>query len=125
MLTVIAIFGVLVCLGSLVGIAAPGRLIGVVRAVMDRPGGLYLAVIVRVALGVLLIAAAEAARFPTAFLALGWIAIAAALAIPFVGYVRLMRLVEWFAGMPAVAIRAWLVFGFAFGGFLIYGAGFF
>lgn len=125
MLIAIAIFGVLVGLGSLVGIVAPGRLIGVVRAVMNRPGVLYLAVIVRVALGVLLIAAAPVSRFPTAFLAVGWIAIAAALAIPFIGYVRLMRLMDWFAGLPAIAIRGWLVFGFVFGAFLIYGAGFF
>ena len=125
MLVAIAIFGVLVCLGSLVGIVAPGRLIGVVRKVMYLPSVLYLAVIVRIALGVLLIASASVSRFPTAFLTIGWIAIAAALAIPFIGQVRLIRLMEWFAGLPAVAIRGWLVFGFALGVFLIYGAGFF
>lgn len=123
MLVAISIFGVLVCLGSLVGIVAPAKLIGVVRSVMDRPGVLYLAVIVRVALGVLLIAAAPVSRFPVLFLTFGWIAIAAALAIPFIGYVRLVRLMEWFARMPAAAIRGWLIFGLAFGVFLIYGAG--
>jgi len=123
MLVAIAIFGVLVCLGSLVGIVAPAKLIGVVRSVMDRPGVLYLAVIVRVALGVLLIAAAPVSRFPLLFLVFGWIAIAAALAIPFIGYVRMVRLMEWFVRMPAAAIRGWLIFGLAFGAFLIYGAG--
>ena len=123
MLVAIAIFGVLVCLGSLVGIVAPAKFIGVVRSVMDRPGVLYLAVIVRVALGVLLIAAAPVSRFPLLFLVFGWIAIAAALAIPFIGYVRMVRLMEWFVRMPAAAIRGWLIFGLAFGAFLIYGAG--
>ena len=123
MLTVIAIFGVLICLGSIFGIIAPGRLLDVVRGVMNHSAGLYFAVGVRLALGIVLVLAAPASRFPLALQILGVITIIAALSIPFIGRARLMQLVEWFLGMPAAAVRGILVLGFAFGAFLIYATG--
>jgi len=123
MLIVIAIVGVLVCLGCIVGIASPSTLLGVVRAFMNKPGLIYLAVAVRLALGVLLILAAPASLFPMVFRVIGAIAIIAALALIFMGRVRIIKLVEWFVRMPPAAIRAWLIFGFAFGAFLVYGTG--
>lgn len=123
MLVAIAIIGFLVCLGSLIGIAVPARLIGVVRAVMSDPRGLYFAAIVRLVLGVLMILAAPASLFPVVFRVIGVIAVLAALAIPVMGRARLERFVDWFAAMPAAVIRGWLIFAFAFGAFLVYGTG--
>jgi len=122
-LIAVAATGVLICLGSLAGIVAPAGLIGVIHSVMQRPGVLFFAVTVRLALGVLLLLTAPSSLFPLGFRVIGAIAICAALVLPMVGRARILQLMEWFAGLPAWTIRAWLVFGFAFGGFLIYGTG--
>ena len=84
---------------------------------------LYLAVGIRLLLGVALIVAAPASLFPLVFRVIGVIAILAALALPIMGIERIRRLVGWFAALPSLALRLWLVFGFAFGAFLVYGTG--
>ncbi|MGI9343354.1 MAG: hypothetical protein ACR2QV_10915 [Gammaproteobacteria bacterium] len=123
MLTIVAVFGLLVCLGCIVGIAATSVLMRIMDMVMSRPGILYLAVGVRLLLGVALIVAAPASLFPVLFRIFGVIAILAALALPIMGIERIRRLVAWVAALPSIALRLWLVVGFAFGAFLIYGTG--
>ena len=113
--------GALVCVLSAWGIFSPARLIAMVGGAMARPWGIYVAVIVRLLLGAALILAAPASRFPTAFEVLGWIAIAAAVALLLIGRAPMRGLVAWFSRLPGAAVRAWLVIGFAFGLFLIYG----
>lgn len=125
MLVIVAGVGVLVCLGCIVGIVSPATLLGVVRSVMNKPGLVYLAVGVRLVLGVILILAAPASLFPLVFRIIGVIAIIAALGLLVMGRARITRLVEWFAGLPESSVRAWLIFGFAFGAFLVYGTGLF
>ncbi|MFW2403930.1 MAG: hypothetical protein ACN4GT_04115 [Gammaproteobacteria bacterium] len=123
MLMIVAAVGVLVCLGCIVGIVSPNTLMGVVRSVMNKPIMIYLAVGVRLALGVLLILVASASLFPLVFRVIGAIAILAALGLLLMGRARIVKLVEFFAGMSAGAFRAWLIFGFVFGAFLVYGTG--
>lgn len=123
MLTIIALFGLLVCLGCIVGIAATPVFMRIMDMAMARPGILYLAVGIRLLLGVALIVAAPDSLFPVLFRIVGVVAILAALALPIMGIERIRRLVGWFAALPPLALRLWLVFGFAFGAFLIYGTG--
>jgi hypothetical protein len=123
MLVIVAAVGALVCLGCIVGIVSPAALLGVVRSVMNKPGLVYLAIGVRLGLGVILILAAPASLFPLVFRIIGVVAIIAALGLLVMGRARITRLVEWFAGMPERSVRAWLVFGVAFGAFLVYGTG--
>ncbi|MDH3747644.1 MAG: hypothetical protein OER97_05515 [Gammaproteobacteria bacterium] len=104
------------------GIYAPQKLTGWVKDTVDKDWGIYLAVLVRLLLGAALIIAAPDSRFPLAFLVLGWIAIVAAVVVAIMGRKRLRLFVGWWLKQfsPA-AVRVWLLFGFAFGGFLIYG----
>lgn len=118
---VVLIFGIVVCALSAWGIYTPEKIVKSVKSVMDRDLGIHVAVIVRVLLGVALILAAEESRFPAVFLALGWIAILAAVIIAFVGRERLRRFIAWFDRFSPTLVRVWLLFGIAFGGFLIYG----
>jgi len=119
-LIVIAV-GVLVCVLSAWGISSPGRLVELVRAAMEKDWGIYLAVVVRLLLGLALIVAAAGSRFPLIFEALGWIAIVAAIVLALMGRSRIRELVNWFSRLSPTLIRMWLLSGFAFGGFLIYG----
>jgi hypothetical protein len=71
-------------------------------------------------MGAFLIFAAPEARFPVAFKALGWISIIAAILIPSLGRTLFDRIIKWFTALPSLLVRFWLLFGIAFGGFLIY-----
>lgn len=118
--SIVGIFGVLIVLLSIWGIAVPNRLIDRVKGAMSKPWGLYVAVGARLVLGAALTIAAPTSMFPTAFRVLGWLAIAAAVALPFVGRVRIDALLGWFEGKPTLLIRIWLIFGVAVGAFLVH-----
>ncbi len=119
--SIVFLIGVLVCVLSLWGCFVPDRLTKLVMRVVDRDWGIYFAVVVRLLMGAALIVAAPVSRFPLIFEILGWIAIVAAVALILIGRERLAALAAWFLRCPAWLIRLWLLFGMAFGGFLIYG----
>ena len=52
---------------------------------------------------------------------LGWFGIVAAVIIVLAGRARLRRFVAWFEQSSQTMIRVWLLFGIAFGAFLVYG----
>ena len=104
------------------GIFAPEKLMTFVTSAMDKSWGIYIAVIVRLVLGAALIIVAPASQFPIVFQALGVIAIVAAIALLLMGRERMRRVIAWFSErFSAPIIRLWLLFGVAFGGFLVYG----
>ncbi|MBT8065845.1 MAG: hypothetical protein KJO09_01295 [Gammaproteobacteria bacterium] len=116
------IIGATVALLAAWGVFAPAKLMTWVSTVMDKDWGIYVAVIVRLILGVALIIAAPASPFPVVFQVFGAIAIIAAVALLLIGRGLVGRLIAWFSEQVSVAtIRVWLLFGIAFGGFLIYG----
>lgn len=118
---VVLVLGIAVCALSVWGLYAPERLLRLVNRVMDKGWGIYGAAIVRLLLGLALIIAAPASRFPLMFQGLGWIALIAAVALLFVGRERIHRLVAWFERFSRPTIRLWLLFGISFGVFLIFG----
>lgn len=93
----------------------------IVRGTVEKDWGIHFAVIVRLLLGAALIIAASGSRFPQLFEILGWIAVVAAVAIVFMGRKRLRKFVGWFDRLSPAMIRTWLLFGIAFGAFLVYG----
>jgi hypothetical protein len=88
---------------------------------MEKNWGIYVAVVARLLLGAALIVVAPESRFPLVFEILGWFAIVAAVIMLFAGRVRLRRFVAWFEQSSQTMIRVWLLFGIAFGAFLVYG----
>ena len=113
-------FGILIAGLAIWGIVVPRRLIDFVKGAMARPWGLRVAVGVRFLLGFALLIAASASMFPTTFRVLGWIAIAAAIALPVLGRKFINSLLGSVEAWPPLAIRAWLLLGAAFGGFLVH-----
>ena len=104
------------------GMFAPQKLVTLVRSVTEQHWGIYFAVVVRLVLGAALIIVAPASQFPVVFRVLGWIAIAAAVVLAVMGRERIRRLiVSWIGRLSAPIVRLWLLFGMAFGGFLVYG----
>lgn len=119
---VVILFGILIAALSLWGLAVPGKLLDLVRGTAMRAGGIYIAVVARLILGAALIVAAPASTSPRLFTILGWAAVVAAVGLAVMGRARLLRFIAWYEGLSPALIRIWLVFGFAFGALLVYGA---
>jgi hypothetical protein len=121
-IAIVFLFGVVIGALCVWGLCAPARLIQLVKRMMRWDIGIHLAIVVRVALGLAVIAAAVESRFPLAFHALGWIAIIAAVGLAIMGKVRMRKFIAWFDQRSTAVLRAWLLVGIAFAGFLMYGA---
>jgi len=119
---VVQAFGVLIGVMSLWGLVVPSQLMGLVKRVVSKPAGMGFAVGVRILMGAVLLTTAQVAKFPMTFTVIGWIAILAAIGLLIMGQGRMQKLVDSVARWPTAMVRVWLVFGLAFGAFLIYGA---
>lgn len=117
----ILLFGIFVSLFCLWAIVVPQKVHALVRGVTDTTWGYLLAAGVRLLLGLALLLAAPGSRFPTTFVVLGWVTIAAAVGIVLMGRERMGRLIDWFSRLSDTAVRAWLMLGVAFGLLLAYG----
>lgn len=118
----IAAFGLFVFAMGALGMIQPTGLMSVVERPWRTPLGLYMAMIFRLALGLLLLAGASSTRFPWVVGGLGAVSLLAAAAIPLIGFERLQRFVEWWLERPPAFIRAWAVVACLFGAFLILAA---
>lgn len=117
---IVAIFGFLILAACCWGVAAPTRLLRTVERMMSSGLGMPVAIGVRLILGVALIVAGPASRTPRLFFFIGGLSVFAAIALPFIGRQRVERLLQWLQRWPVYAVRFWLVFGAAFGAYLIY-----
>ena len=117
---VVQLFGAAICVVSVLGMIMPAVLLGMIRKIAARPSGFLGAVAARIVLGGALLTAASVSRFPGAFIALGWVAIVAALVLLFVGHPRFQKLAGWVARWPVNAVRVGLALGAVFGLFLVY-----
>jgi len=118
----ILVIGVTIIVLAGWGMLAPEKLMTFVTTAVDQPWGIYIAVIVRLVMGAALIVAAPASPFPVAFQVLGALAIVAAVALALMGRQRVRRFIAWWSErFSASIIRLWLLFGMAFGAFLVYG----
>jgi NAD/NADP transhydrogenase beta subunit len=119
---IIVVFGIAVALLGVTGLVRPTGLIRFVETAWQSLTGFYLAVAVRLVLGVILIVAAPDCRFPHAVRILGIVSLIAAAATALLGHERLRSFVQWWVGRPAGFIRGWSVVAVAFGCFLVYAA---
>jgi hypothetical protein len=110
MTILIALFGLLIAAACVWGIAIPRQMIDTIIRVFKRPSGMWLAIGVRVVLGVLFILAAPETRYPTFFQVIGYLMLVAAAT----------RFITWFTEVPILIIRVCLLLAFFFGLFVIY-----
>ena len=118
----VLIFGFLIVALCAWGVAKPDKLMNLVTAALDQRWGMIFGVSVRLLLGVALIIAAPTSMFPVAFTVLGWVAIIAAIGLLIVGPETVRKLIDWFGELQVAMLRGWLLFGMAFGAFLVYGS---
>ncbi|HTY42395.1 MAG TPA: hypothetical protein VMH79_11025 [Thermoanaerobaculia bacterium] len=92
-------------LGAL-GVAVPEAFIKTI-AVFQAPPGIYLAGVLRVAAGVVLIGAARSARLPKTLRTIGALIAIGGLATPFVGVEAERVIMDWWAAAGPLLTRAW------------------
>ena len=105
MALLVSLVGVLIAAFGVLGIVQPERLPALVRG-LAAGRLLWVAVALRLGLGVIFVIAAPSCSYPWFVEFVGWLAIAAALALPVVGAQRLAALVDWWAGMGRGFTRA-------------------
>lgn len=120
-LCVLLLGGIIVVLAGW-GVVRPGQLMALVSSVLNRQWGIYFGAGIRLVLGAALLIAAPASRFPVGFEVLGWAAILAALGLFVMGQNATRKLIAWFEQLSRPVLRLWLLFGVAFGAFLVYSA---
>lgn len=116
---IVAVFGILIIGIGILGIVSPGTLTRFVSTLFQSRYGFYLAMALRLLLGIALIGAASDSHFPQTLIVLGVLAIVAAIAGPFIGFKRLRTLADWLLARPPVLIRAWAALAAGLGTFLV------
>jgi hypothetical protein len=66
MTTLVAIFGALISLIGVIGVVSPETLMGIVTSAWRSSRGIYIAVGIRLVMGIILVIAAPSCRFPAA-----------------------------------------------------------
>ena len=119
MAVVAVIIGLLIAAEGVVGLAVPGVFVGMVRFFQEPPV-IYLAAVVRVLIGVVLVWAAPASRAPTVIRILGLFVAVGGLLTPFVG-VRVADVILgwWMTGGPGV-VRLWAGLALVLGVIIVY-----
>lgn len=117
---VVMLFGLALLGFGVVGLIRPSTLMQFVVTAWQTSRGLYLAVVLRLVLGVALLVAAPGSRFPQALWFLGVVSLTAAVALPVIGLARFRRFVQWWVARPPGVVRGWCAFALGFGGFLLY-----
>jgi hypothetical protein len=120
MRVVVQLLGLAIVGFGVAGLIRPKQLMQSVTAAWKTSRGLYLAVGVRIVLGVALLAAGPGSRFPQALWVLGILSLAGAVVLAVLGVSRFQRFVQWWAARPDGVVRVWSAFALAFGGFLLY-----
>ena len=113
------VIGVLVLLGSAIGVAAPDQLLPFERSLIT-PGDLDVIAALRIALGLVFILAARSSHAPRTLRVLGALVIIAGLTTPWFGVGRSLALLDWWAGAGRPLMRLAAAGAMAIGGFLVY-----
>lgn len=111
--------GLLILVLSVLGLLVPDTFLIIGRAA-STPVGLYVAGLVRVAIGLVLIAAAPASRSPIGLRVIGAFSFLAGLVTPLMGVNRARTYVESWAAQGPTVMRLWAVVGIALGLFVAF-----
>lgn len=120
MTLLILLFGVLIMMAGIVIVINPETLFGLLRNNAEKPGLHFLAIGVRLVLGLLLIYQSGASRYPVVIEIIGWLSLVAAVILAVMGRRNFKRLMSWVLSLVKPYGRAGGFLAGAFGVFLTY-----
>lgn len=113
------LLGVFTLLMGVWGVLVPARLADFVTRFSSK-WGLWFAVGIRLVFGLALWFAAPASRAPLLLQVLGFVALVAAVILPFVGVDRFKRLIDWWTALSPNAMRINSLFAVAIGAVVLW-----
>ena len=122
MLSLIALVGILIVFACTYGMANPSGLLEMTSRFANRRG-FWFAIGMRILHGAASILAAPDSLMPLFLYVIGGISLIAAVVLLLIGMSGYRRILDWVSGLPMSLLRAWLVFGLAFGAALIWVTG--
>jgi hypothetical protein len=102
-----------------IGLIVPEAVIGVARH-FESQAGLYVAAVIRIALGIALLRVAATSRAPGAIRVIGAIVLVAGFITPLVGPERARAIIDWWSSQGPFIVRTWAGFALVFGSFLVW-----
>jgi len=120
MTVLIIIFGALTLLAGIVIIINPEVIFDFLRNNLDKLVLHFLAVVIRLVIGALLIYQSNISKFPLVIEVIGWLSIVTAIFIAVMGRRKFNRLMSWALSLSKPFGRVGGALAVAFGAFLIY-----
>ncbi len=120
MIFVIISFGALVFLAGVIIVFNPEVIFELLRKNLEKVFLQYLAIGIRIVIGILLIRYAGESRYPIIIEIIGWLSIAAAVTFAVIGRRRFLSLMSWAFSLTREYGRVGGLFAMAFGGFLVH-----
>ncbi len=116
----IILFGALTFLAGVVLMIKPDIVFGFLRKNLEKTSLYFLAIVVRIVLGVILIYQSDVSRFPMTIQIIGWLSIIAALSFFVIRHEKFKRLMQWALSLGDSVSRMGGSAAIVFGAFLIY-----
>lgn len=113
------LIGLTILMLGLLGAIVPSSMLIVSRAAAT-PDGLYVAGLVRVAIGLVLLSAAPTSRYPILLGALGVATFFSGLVTPAIGVSRARAFVDWWAAQVPAVMRLWCLVAAGIGFFIAF-----
>lgn len=113
------LIGVLLAVQGLVGIAAPDVFLNIIRF-MQTPPVIYVAAVLRVTFGIVLVAAAPGSRAPMFLRVFGSIIVIGGLLTPFIGVWAGQHILDWWAAGGVGLVRMFAGVSLALGVLVVY-----
>lgn len=117
----VALIGVVLAGMGAVCLVAPDRFRRLL-SVWKRRLWINVGILLRLLIGIVLIAGARQTGLPTFIMVLGIVTLVAALITPLLGYDRLFAFADWWAARPNGLVRVWAVLAMALGVAVLYAA---
>jgi hypothetical protein len=114
------IFGVLICVVSLLAVFLPARLLRLARAVTITTRLRLITFIVRTSLGAFLIAAAPSTEYALVMKIIGGLLVVSGVTVLLIGNARIQGLLSWAMRLGTSAVIVGGLVGLLFGVFLIF-----
>jgi hypothetical protein len=116
----IIIFGALTLLAGVIIIINPDYIFGLLNKHTEKLELQILAIVVRIALGVLFISQSGVSKYPLVIEIIGWFSIVSAIFFTVIGRNNFNRIISWALSLAKPVGRAGGVVAVCFGAFLIY-----
>ena len=117
---IIICFGLMTLLAGVIIIVNPEIIFGLLRNNLKKVSLHVFAIGIRLAIGILLIQYASESKFPTTIAIIGWLSMAAAVALGVIGRRHFLGLISWALSLSKPYGRVGGLFAMTFGGVLVY-----